>query len=97
MAREMKDENARTRHLHDGAFESAGLAANPPQSEVFDRPDEGLGYRIVKVQKRAFGEIRGLRARGLERRAGNLPPADQRRIASVFSANDRTESRHSRA
>ena len=42
-----------------------GLAANPPQSAVFDRPDEGLGYRIGKVQKKAFDEIKGLRARGL--------------------------------
>ena len=89
MAREMQEEIARTRRLRDEALESAGLAANPPQSAVFDRPDEGLGYRIGKVQKRAFDEIKGLRAKGLERRAGNLPPEDQRRMASVFSANDR--------
>ena len=67
----------------------AGLAANPPQSAVFDRPDEGIGYCIGHVQKRAFGEIKGLRAKGLVRRADNLPLADQRRMASVFSANDR--------
>ena len=44
----------------------AGLAANPPQSTVFDRPDEGIGYRIGKVQKRALDEIKVLRAKGLE-------------------------------
>ena len=55
---------------------------------AFDRPDEGTGYRIDKAQKKAFDEIKGLRAKGLERRADNLPPADQRRMASVFSAND---------
>ena len=32
-----------------------------------------------------------LRAMGLERRADNLPSADQRRMAWVFSANDRFE------
>ena len=58
---------------------------------AFDRPDEGTGYRIDKAQKKAFDEIKGLRAKGLERRADNLPPADQRRMARVFSANDRFE------
>ena len=91
MAREMKEDIARVRRLRGEALESAGLAANPPQISVFDRPDEGLGYRIGKVQKRAFGEIKGLRARGLERRAGNLPPADQWRVALVFLANGRFE------
>jgi len=66
MAQEMKEEIARIRRLRDEALESAGLAANPPQSAVFDRPDEGLGYRIGKVQKRAFDEIKGFRAKGLE-------------------------------
>ena len=89
MAREMKEEIARTRRLRDEALESAGLAASPPQSAVSDRPDEGFGYRIGKVQKRAFDDNRGLRAKGLPRRASELPPADQRRMASVFSANDR--------
>ena len=89
MAREMKEEIARTRHLYGEALESAGLAANPPQSAVFDRPDEGFGYRIGKVQKRAFDEIKDLRARGLELRAGKLPSADQRRMAFVFSNKDR--------
>ena len=65
----------------------ARLAANPPQGTVFDRPGEFIGYRIGKVQKRAFDEIKGLRAKGLERRADNLFPADQRRMASVFSAS----------
>jgi len=65
------------------------LRTRPRVQSVFDRPDEGIGYRIGKVQKRAFGEIKVLRAKGLERRADNLPPADQRRMASVFSANDR--------
>jgi len=59
MAREMQEETAQTRHLRDEALESAGLAANPPQSAVFDRPDEGIGYRIGKVQKRAFDETKG--------------------------------------
>ena len=89
MAREMKEEIARIRHLRGEELVSAGLAANPPQSAVFGQPHEGFGYRIGKVQKRAFDEIKGLRARGLERRAGNLPPADQRRMALVFSAKDR--------
>ena len=53
------------------------------------RPDEGFGYRIGKVQKRAFDDVTGLRANGLQRRGSELPPADQRRMASVFSANDR--------
>ena len=48
-----------------------------------------IGYRIGKVQKKAFDEIKVLRAKGLERRADNPPPADQRRMAWVFSANDR--------
>jgi len=65
MAREMQEDIARIRRLRDEALESAGLAANSPQSVVFDRPDEGIGYRIGKVQKRAFGEIKGLRAKGL--------------------------------
>jgi len=64
MAWEMQEEIARSR-LRDEALESAGLAANPPQSAVFDRPDEGIGYRIGKVQKRAFDEIKGHRAKGL--------------------------------
>jgi len=51
----------------------AGLAANPPQSAVFDRPGEGIGNRIGKVQKRAFGEINVLRAKGLERRTDTPP------------------------
>ena len=89
MAREMKEEIAPIRHLRGEALVSAGLTANPPQSAVFDRPDEGFGYRIGKAQKRAFDEIRGFRARGLELRAGELPSADQRRMALVFSANDR--------
>ena len=64
----MKEEIARIRRrrLRDEALESAGLAANPPQSAVFDRPDEGLGYRIDKAQKTAFDETKGLRAKGLE-------------------------------
>ena len=61
----------------DPTLDLAGLAANPPQSAVFDRPDEGIGYRIGKVKKRAFDEIKVFRAKGLERRADNLPPADQ--------------------
>ena len=81
-AREMQEEITRIRRLRDEALEGA-------QSVVFDRPDEGIGYLIGKVQKRAFDEIKVLRAKGLERRADNLPPADQRRMASVFSANDR--------
>ena len=68
----MKEEIARTRHLHGGALEPAGLAANSPQSAVFGQPHEGFGYRTDKVQKRAFDKIKGLRARGLELRAGNL-------------------------
>ena len=89
MAGEMKEVIARTRRLRGEALESAGLAANPLQSAVFDRPDEGFGYRTGKVQKRAFDETKDLRARGLERRAGNPPSADQRRMALVFSAKDR--------
>ena len=85
----MQEETTRIRRLRDEALELAGLAANPTQSAVFDRPDEGLGYRFGKVQKMAFDEIKGLRAKGPERRAGNLPPEDQPRTASVFSANDR--------
>jgi len=65
----MQEETARIRRLRDEALESAGLAANPPQSAVFDRPDEGIGYRIGKAQKRAFDETKGFRAKGLERRA----------------------------
>ena len=58
MARKMEEETAWIRRLRDEALESAGLAANPPHSAVFDRPEEGLGYRIVKVQKRAFDETK---------------------------------------
>jgi len=39
MARGMQEEAAWFRRLCDEALESAGLAANPPQSSVFDRPD----------------------------------------------------------
>ena len=85
----MQEEITRIRRIRDEALELAGLAANPPQSAVFDRSDEGIGYRIGKVQKKAFDEIKVLRTKGLERRADNLPPADQRRMAWVFSANDR--------
>ena len=76
-ARRMQEETTRIRRLRDEALELAGLAANPPQSAVFDRPDAGIGYRIGKVKKRAFDEIKVFRAKGLERRADNLPPADQ--------------------
>ena len=79
-AREMQEDITRIRRLRDEALELADLAANSPQSAVFDRPDEGIGYRIGKVQKRVFDEIKVLRAKGLERRADNLPPADQRRM-----------------
>jgi len=88
-AREMQEKIARIRRLRDEALESAGLAANPPQSAVFDWPNKGIGYRTDKAQKKVFDEIKGLRAKGLERRADNLPPADQRRMASAFSASDR--------
>jgi len=67
----MQEEITRIRRLRDEALESAGLAANPPQSAVFDRPAEGIGYRIGKVQKRAFDETKALRTKGLERRADN--------------------------
>jgi len=70
----MQEEITRIRRLRDEALELAVLAANPPQSAVFDRLDEGIGYRIGKAQKRAFDEIKVLRAKGLERRADNLPP-----------------------
>ena len=43
----------------------------------------------ISATKKAFDEIKVLRAKGLERRAVNLPPEDQRRMASVFSAYDR--------
>jgi len=72
-AREMQEDITRIRRLRDEALELAGLAANPPQSSVFDRPDEGIGYRIGRVQKRAFDETKVLRAKGLERRADSLP------------------------
>ena len=63
---------------------SRGYQHSPHRNtQLFDRPDEGVGHRNGKVQKRAF-EIKGLRAKGLERRADNLPPADQRRMAWVF-------------
>ena len=42
-AREMQEEITRIQRLRDEALELAGLAANPPQSAVFDRPDEGTG------------------------------------------------------
>ena len=97
MAREMEEETARIRRLRDESLGSIGISANPPQSAVFYRPDEGLGYRIDNAQKRALGEIKGLRAKGLERRAGNLPPAvlqaDQRRMALLLSTNGRFETR----
>ena len=70
----MQEEITRIRRRRDEALELAGLAANPPQSSVFDRSDEGIGYRIGKVQKKAFDEIKVLRTKGLERRADNLPP-----------------------
>ena len=73
-AREMQEETKRIRRLRDEALELASLAANPPQSAVFDRPNEGIGYCIGKVQKRAFDEIKVFRAKGLERRADNPPP-----------------------
>ena len=57
-ARETQDEIAQIRRLRDEALESAGLAANPPQSSVFDRPDESTGYRIGKAQKMAFDDRR---------------------------------------
>ena len=72
-ARKMQEEIARIRRLRDEALDLAGLAATPPQSAVFDRPDKGIGYRIGKVQKRAFDEIKAIRAKGLERRADNPP------------------------
>ena len=50
-AREMQEEITRIRRLRDECLELASLAANPPQSAVFDRPDEGIGYRIGKAQK----------------------------------------------
>ena len=80
----------RVRRLRDEALESAGLAANPPQSVVFDRP-AGRGPQLShrQGQKRAFDETKGLRAKGFERRAGNLLPEDQRRMASLFSVNVR--------
>ena len=34
-----------------------------------DTTPHGIGYLIGKAQTRAFGEIKGLRAKGLERRA----------------------------
>jgi len=46
-------------------------------------------FLFQEIQKRAFDETKVLRTKGLERRADNLPPADQRRMAWVFSANDR--------
>ena len=49
----MQGEITRIRHLRDEAPELAGLVANPPQSAVCDQPDEGIGYRIGKAQKRA--------------------------------------------
>ena len=70
----MQEETTRIRRLHDEALELAGLTANPPQSTVFDRPDEGIGYRISKAQKKAFDETKVLRTNGLERRADNSPP-----------------------
>ena len=73
-AREMQEDITRIRRLRDEGLELAGLAANPPQSAVFDRPDEGIGYRIGKAQKKTFDEIKVLRTKGLERRADNLPP-----------------------
>jgi len=70
----MQEETTRIRRLRDEALELAGLTANPPrcsrtpQSAVFDRPDEDIGYRIGKVQKKAFDETKVLRTKGLERR-----------------------------
>ena len=55
MTREMKEEIARIRRLRDEALESVGFAASPPQSAVFDRPDEGFGYRTGKVQNVQLG------------------------------------------
>jgi len=49
----------------------------------------GIKNIINHKQKKAFDEIKVLRTKGLERRADNPPPADQRRMAWVFSANDR--------
>ena len=53
--------------------------------QEWQEPLEELG----KVQKRAFDETKVHRAKGLEQRADNPPPADQRRMAWMFSANDR--------
>ena len=62
MAREMQEEIARIRRLRDEALhealESAGLAANPPQSADFDRPDEGIGYRTCTKSGRSHSRNR---------------------------------------
>jgi len=57
-------EITRIRILRDEALELAGLTTNPPQSAVFDRPDECISYRIGKVRMRAFDETEVLRAKG---------------------------------
>jgi len=53
MAREMQEEITRIRRLRDEALELAGLAANPPQSAVFDRPDEGI-YKKPSFSRYAY-------------------------------------------
>ena len=51
--------------------------------------NEGIGYRIGKAQKKAIDEIKVLRAKGLERRAVNLPLRTSGVWPLVFSAYDR--------
>ena len=61
-----------------------------PAPECSLRP-AGRGHRLSHRQgpEGAFDEIKALRAKGLERRADNLPPADERCMASVLTASDR--------
>ena len=61
---------SQTRRLAAAVDEALGANIINPEGDF----PEGIGYRIRKVQKKVFGEIKGLRVKGLERRADNLPP-----------------------
>ena len=84
MASEAQEEIARVRALRAVAVAAAGFNS-PPESILWDAPDEGFGYKLSKIQQLVIDDIKAYRLLGLIRRAKELLPNDQRRMAFLTS------------
>ena len=80
-ALEFQAEIERVKSLRASALAAAGLADNPPASDLFDTATVGFGAGVKKLHHVIFEAIGSLQAQAMRLRAAALLQDDQRKLA----------------